>query len=216
MSWLLQIMLQWQLGCMHNFESFFFFFFWLYTQEWVAESYNSSIFSFYGNSMLFFMVAISIYIPTNSISSVQSLSHVQLFETTSTAAHQSSLSITNSRVHPNPCPLIGWCHPTISFSVIPFSSCLQSFLASGPFPMSQLFAGGQSIWVSASASVLPRNIQDRFPLGWTGWTSLLSKELPRVFSKHHSSKSIRSSVLSFLYSPTHTSIHNYWKNHSFD
>ena len=71
------------------------------------------------------------------------------------------------------CPLSWWCHPTISSSVIPFSSCLQSFPASGSFPWSQFFAsGGQSIGVSASASVFPMNIQDWFPLGWTGWISL--------------------------------------------
>ena len=76
-----------------------------------------------------------------------------------------------------------WCHPTISSSVIPFSSHLQSFPASGTFPMSQFFAsGGQSIRVSASASVLPMNTQDWFPLGWTGWISLQSKGLSRVFS----------------------------------
>ena len=85
--------------------------------------------------------------------------------------------------HPNPCALSWWCHPTISSSVIPFSSYLQSFPASGSFPMSQLFAsGGQSIGVSASTSVIPMNIQDWFPLGWTGWISLLSMGLLRVFS----------------------------------
>ena len=83
----------------------------------------------------------------------------------------------------NLCPLSRWCHPTISSSVIPFSSCLQSFPASGSFPVGQFIAsGGQSIGVSASASVLPMNIQDWFPLGWTGWLSLQSKELSRVFS----------------------------------
>ena len=81
----------------------------------------------------------------------------------------------------NSCPLSWWCHPTISSSVIPFSSLLQSFPASGSFPMSQLFAsGGQSI--GASASVLPMNIHDWFSLGWTGWISLQSKGLSRVFS----------------------------------
>ena len=85
-------------------------------------------------------------------------------------------------VHPNPCPLSRWCHPTTSSSVVPFFSCSQSFLASGSFQMSQLFAScGQSIRVSASTSVLPRNTQDWFPLGWTGWISLLSKGLSRVF-----------------------------------
>ena len=83
----------------------------------------------------------------------------------------------------NSCPSGWWCHPTISSSVVPFSSCLQSFPASGSFPMSQFFeSGGQNIGVSASASVLPVNIQDWFPLGWTGWISLKSKGLSRVFS----------------------------------
>ena len=83
----------------------------------------------------------------------------------------------------NSCPLSRWCHPTISSSVVPFSSSLQSFPASGSFQMSELFAsGGQSIGLSASASVLPMNIQDWFPLGWTGWTSLQSKGLSGVFS----------------------------------
>ena len=86
-------------------------------------------------------------------------------------------------VHPNPCPLNQWCHPTISSSVIPFSSCPQSFPASGSFQISQLFAsGGQSIRVSASASFLPMNTQDWSLLGWTGWISLQSKGLSRFFS----------------------------------
>ena len=83
----------------------------------------------------------------------------------------------------NSCPSSPWCHPTISSSVVPFSSCPQSCPASGSFPMSQLFAwGGQSIGVSALASVLPMNTQDWSPLGWTGWISLQSKGLSRVFS----------------------------------
>ena len=82
----------------------------------------------------------------------------------------------------NSCPSSWWCHPTISSSVVPFSSCLQSFPASGSLQISQFFpSGGQSIGVSASASVLPKNIQDWFPLGWTGWISLQSKRLSRVF-----------------------------------
>ena len=110
-------------------------------------------------------------------------SHVWLFVTPWTAARLASLSITNSGVYPNPCPLSRWCHPAISDSVVPFSSCLQPLPASGSFPMSQLFAwGGQSIGVSASASVLPMNTQDWSPLGWTGWISLQSKRLSRVFS----------------------------------
>ena len=88
-----------------------------------------------------------------------------------------------ARVYPNPCPLSWWCHPTISSSVVPFSSCPQSFPASRSFPMSQLFASdGQSIGVSASTSVFPVNTQDWSPLGWTGWISLQSKGLSRVFS----------------------------------
>ena len=87
------------------------------------------------------------------------------------------------RVHPNSCPSSQWCHPTISSSVVPSSSCPYSFPASGSFQMSQLFAsGGQSTGVSASASVLPMNTQAWSPLGWTGWVSLQSKGLSRVFS----------------------------------
>ena len=87
------------------------------------------------------------------------------------------------RAYSKSCPSSQWCHPTISSSVVPFTSHLQSFPASGSFPRSQLFAsGGQSTGASASASVLPMNIQDWFPLGWTGWISLQSKGLSRVFS----------------------------------
>ena len=102
----------------------------------------------------------------------------------------------------NSCPLIWLGHPTISSSVIPFSSCLQSFPASGSFLMSWLFAsGGQSIRASASTSVLPMNVQDWFPLGWTSWISLQSKGLLRVFS-NTVVQSINSLVLSFLCNPT--------------
>ena len=88
-----------------------------------------------------------------------------------------------SGVYSNSCPLSRWCHPTISSSIIPFSSCPQSFPASGSFPVSSLFtSGGQSIGFLASASVLPMNTQDLSPLGWTGWISLQSKGLSRVFS----------------------------------
>ena len=149
-------------------------------------------------------------------SSVQLLSHVWLFVTPWTAAFQVSLSFTFPRVCSNSCPLSRWCHPTISSFVIPFSSHLQSFPASGSFPMSQFFTpGGQSIIVSASASVLPMNIQDWFPLEWTGWISLPSKGLSRVFSNTTVQKhKFLGSQLS--YSRTLTSIHNHWKNHSFD
>ena len=143
------------------------------------------------------------------------------------------------------CSLCQWCHPDISCSDVLFSFCLQSFPASGTFPVSWLFiSGGQSIRALTLASVLPVNIQGWFPLGLTGLISLQSDGLSRVFSsttvrkhrpscnqwltrvrvqkplkslhQHHSSKASNSPVLSFLYSPTLTSIHNYWRNHSFD
>ena len=99
--------------------------------------------------------------------------------------------------------------------IVPFSFCLQSFPASGSFQMSQLFAsGGQSVGVSAS-SVLPMNTQDWSPLGWTGWISLGPRD-SQESSPTLQFKNISSSVLSFFYSPTHTSIPDYWKNHSFD
>ena len=123
------------------------------------------------------------------------------------------------RVCSNSCPLSWWCHPTIPslvwMNVILFS-CLQSSPAWGSFPMSQLFAsGGQSIGALASASVLPMNIQGWFPLGLTFLISLQSKGLSRVFSNTQF-KSINSLLFSFLYGPTLTFIHDYWKNHSFD
>ena len=116
----------------------------------------------------------------------------------------------------NSCPLSQWCHPTIFSSVVPFSSCFQSFPASGSFLMSQLFAsGGQNIGASASPSVLPANTQDWSALGWTGWISLQSKDSQESSPTLHF-KSINSSVLSFLYSPTLTTVHDHWKNHSLD
>ena len=149
-----------------------------------------------------------------SFSSVQSLSRVLLFATPWIAAPQASLSIPTPRVYSNSCPSSWWCHPAISSSVVPFSSCPQSLPASESFPMSQLFTwGGQSIGVSASASVLSMNTQDWSPLGWTGWISLQSKGLSRVFSNTTVQNSL---VLSFLHSPTLTPIHDHRKNHSLD
>ena len=114
------------------------------------------------------------------------------------------------------CPLSQWCHPTISSSVVPFFSCLQSLPASGSFPMIQLFAwGGQSIGISASASVLPMNTQDWSPLGWTCWISLHSKGLERVFSNTTVQKHQFFGAQISLWS-TLTSVHDYWKNHSLD
>ena len=114
-------------------------------------------------------------------------------------------SSSTPRVFSNSCPL--WYHPTISFSVVPFSSCLQSFPGAGSFIMSWLFAsGGQIIWISASASVLLMNIQDWFPLQLTGWISLQSKRLSRVFSNTTVQKHQFS--LSLLYGSTLTTIHD--------
>ena len=116
-------------------------------------------------------------------SSVQSLSRVRLFATPWITARQASCPSPTPRVYSDSWPSSWWCHPAISSSVIPFSSCPQSLPASGSFPMSQLFTwGGQSTGVSASASVLPVNTQDWSPLEWTGWISLQSKGLSRVFS----------------------------------
>ena len=149
-------------------------------------------------------------------SSVQSLSRVRLFVTPWTAARQASLSITNSWSPPKPMSIVSWCHPTISSSVVPFSSCPQSFPASGSFQMSQHSASGsQSIGVSASTSVPPMNIQDWSPSGWTGWISLQSKEHSRVFSNTTVQKH-QFFGTQLLYSPTLTSIHDYWINHSLD
>ena len=122
-------------------------------------------------------------------------------------------------VHPNSCPSSQWCHPAISSSVVPFSSCPQSLPAAGSFPMSQLFTwGGQSIGVSALASVLPVNTQNWSPLEWIGWISLQSKGLSKI-SPMAQFKIINYSALSFLHSPTLTiKSHPYMtkKNHSLD
>ena len=156
--------------------------------------------------------------------SVQPLSCVWLFETPWTAARWASLSITSSQNLPKfmsiesvmPSNHLSLCHSSSppAFNLHQSSSTFSQ--ASGSFPMSQFFAsGGQSIGASALASVLPMNIQDWFPLGGTGWTSFQSKGLSRAFS-NTTVQNISSSALSFLYSPTLTSIHDYWKSDSFD
>ena len=147
--------------------------------------------------------------------SVQSLSRVRLFATTRTAAHQASLSITNSRSLPK----------LMSIELVMPSShvilCHSLLLLPSIFPSIKVFSnesaftsGGQSIGVSASASVLPMNTQDWSPLGWNGWISL--SRYSQESSPTPQFKSINSLALSFLHSPTLTSIHDYWKNHSFD
>ena len=121
-----------------------------------------------------------------------------------------------SRVWSNSRPLNQWCHPTISFSVVPFSCCLQSFPVSGSLLMSLIIAAaGQSIGTSASASVFPMNIQGLFPIGLTGLISLQSKGLSRVFSNATVWKH-QFFTLNLLSGPTLTTIHKYWENHSFD
>ena len=149
--------------------------------------------------------------------SVKLLSYVRLFVTPWTAACQASLSITTPGAYSNSRPLCQWRHLTISSYVNPFSSRLQSFPASGSFPMSRFFASGsQSIGVSASASVLPMNIQDWYPLGNKLVWSPCSPRDSQEYSPGTQFKSINSSALSFLYNPTVTSIHDYWKNHNSD
>ena len=152
------------------------------------------------------------------ISSVQSLSCIRVFVTPWTAAHQASLSITNSQSYSNSCPSSQWYYQTISSSVVHFS-CLQSLPASESFPMSQLFASGgqsnQSIGVSASASVLPMNIRDRLPLGWIGWISLQSKVPWRVFFNTTVQKHQFFGIQLSLW--PNSQIQTWlWKNHSFD
>ena len=158
------------------------------------------------------------------ISSVQSLSSVQfIWSVVSDSLWPHDLQHARlprpsptPGVYPNSCPSSRWCHPTISSSVIPFYSCLQPFPASRSFQMSQFFAsGGQSIGVSASTSVLPMNTQDWSPLGWTGWISLQSKGLSRVFSNTTVQKH-QFFGAQLLYSLTLTSIHDHWKNYSLD
>ena len=115
--------------------------------------------------------------------SVQLLSHVWLFVTPETAATRPTCPSSAPRACSDSCPSSHWWQPSISSSVIPFSSCLQSLRASGSFQISQLFtSGGQSIGVSPVQSILPMNTQDWSPLGWIGWISLQSKGLSRVFS----------------------------------
>ena len=141
-------------------------------------------------------------------SSVQSLSHVSHFPTPWTAAHQASRSITNSQSLLKLMSIEWVVSANHSSSVAPFSSCLQSFPASGSLPMSKFFPfGGKKNGVSASATVLPMNIKDSFPLGLTGLISLQSMELSIIFF-NTTVQNINSSALRFLYSPTLTSIHD--------
>ena len=155
--------------------------------------------------------------PSVQFSSVQLLSHVWLFATPWTVAHQASCPSLTPWVYSNSFASSRWCHPTISSSVIPFFSHLQSFPASGSFQMSQLLAsGGQSIGVSASASLLPMNIQDWFPFGWTGWISFAVQGILKSLLQHHSSKaSVLRCAAFFIVQLSHPYITN-WKNYNLD
>ena len=152
-----------------------------------------------------------------SVVVVQLLSRVRLFVTPWTAARQASLSFTISQsLLKLSCPLSWWCHSTVSSSVIPFSSCLQSFPASGSFLVSQLFSsGGQLIGASASASVPPVNIQDWFPLGLTGLISFLSKGISRAFLSTRVQEHQFFGAQPSLWSNSHPYI-TAGRNHSFD
>ena len=142
-----------------------------------------------------------------SVFSVQLLSCVWLFGPHELQHARPPCPSTTLWVYSNSRPLSLWCHPTISSSVIPFSSCFQSFPASGSFQMSQFFtSGGQSIGVSASIAILPMNTQDWSPLGWTGVGSPWSPRDSQESSPTTQFKSINSSALSFLYSPTQCSV----------
>ena len=146
-------------------------------------------------------------VTTHHVVVVQSLSRVRLFVTPWTAPHQASLSFTSPGACSNSCLSNQWCHPTISSSVVPFSSCLQSLPASGSFPMSQFFtSGGQSVGASASASVFPMNIQGWFPLPLTGLISFQSKESGETLKsllQHYSSKASILWHLASLWSNSH-------------
>ena len=169
----------------------------------IPLSYNViTLFQQFGLTYQYFVKNLYIFLRDIQFSSVQLLSRVQLFVTPWTAAFQASLSITNSQCLSKLTSIESVMPSNHPSSVMPFSSHLQSFPASGSFQMSQV---AKVFGVSASASVLPMNIKNWFPLGWTSWISLLSKGLPRVF------KSISSLDLSFLYSPTLASIYDYWK-----
>ena len=148
--------------------------------------------------------------------SVQSLIRVRLLQPHELHHARPSHPSPIPRVHSKPCRSSRWRQPTISSSVVPFSSCPQSFPDSGSFQMSQLFTSGdQSIGVSGSTSVLPMNTQDWSPLGWTCRISLQCRD-SKESSPTPQFKSINSLAFSFLYSPTLTSIHDYWKNQSLD
>ena len=149
-------------------------------------NFPASVRKFVLSSLKYFCSSIEYPFVIYQFSSVQSVSHVWLFETLWISACKASLSITTPGVHWDSCPSSQWCHPAISSSGVPFSSCPQSLPASESFPISHLFAwGGQSAGVSALASFLPKKSQGWSPSEWTGWISLQSKGLSRVWKSSH-------------------------------
>ena len=173
-----------------------------------------------GNTWTLAVLAGMLFFPFSSVQFSCSIVSNSLWPHESQHARPPCPSAT-PRVHSNSCPLSQWCHPAISYSVIPFSSCPQSLPASDYYPMSQLFAwGGQSTGVSALASFLPKNTQDWSPLGWTGWISLQSKGLSRVFSntavQKHQFFSTQLSSQSNSHLFTSQVSYDHWKKHSFD
>ena len=191
---------------------------WEYTRKWIIDRNVPILSSDLGpQKPMCGSVDLPLYPISVQFSSVQSLSRVRLLTTPWIAAFQASLSITNFwsslrlNVHRSQ-----WCHPAISSSGIPFSSCPQSLPASESFPMSQLFAwGGQSTGVSALASFLPKKSRADLLQNWLVGSPCSPRE-SQESSPTPQFKSINSSVLSFLHSPTLTSIHDHWKNHSLD
>ena len=183
-------------------------YFWVWLQSFYALEFKKNMKIKFWNIFQNMLSNIGIWmIETGqymAISSVQSLSRVVLFGTPWTADARPPCPSPTPGAYPNSCPSSWWCHPTSSSSVVPFSSRPQSFPASGSFQMSQLFAsGGQSIGVSASKSVPPMNTQDWSPLGWTGWISLQSKGLSRVFSNTTVQKQQFFGTQLSLYSKSH-------------
>ena len=177
-----------------------------FTHPFVIHPHSSYIWTFILN-ILFYSTNLFVYVFSSVAQSCLTLWDPMDCSTPGLPVHHQLPVFTQTHAH--------WCHPTISFSIISFSSCLQSFPASGSFPMSQFFpSGGQNIGVSASASVLPMTIQDWFPLGWTGSISLLSKGLSRVFFNTTDQKHQFFGAQLSLWSNCH--IHDHWKNHSFD
>ena len=198
-------------------SSFFFFFFWHTVGTWLKYCCTENLFlkSTFPSFALNSGTLISLKEPIRSDQISRSIVSDSLWPHESQHARPPCPSPTPG-VHPDSRPSSQWCNPAISSSVVPFSSWPQSLPASESFPMSQLFAwGGQSTGASALASSLPKKSQGWSPLEWTGWTSLSPRD-SQESSPTPQFKSINSSALSLLHSPSLTAIHDHWKNHSLD